>query len=69
MREKSKIYEKIWDENVVDKKEEGKWIIYIDRNIVNEVKRKKEFEGMKMEGRKVRKKEKKIEVVENKVKK
>jgi len=48
------LYEKIWDAHVVEKREDGTCLIYIDRHLVHEVTSPQAFEGLRMAGRKVR---------------
>ena len=48
------LYEKIWDDHVVERREDGSCLIYIDRHLVHEVTSPQAFEGLRMAGRKVR---------------
>lgn len=48
------LYEKIWNEHVVDEQEDGTCLIYIDRHLVHEVTSPQAFEGLRLAGRKVR---------------
>jgi len=48
------LYEKIWDDHVVERRPDGTCIIYIDRHLVHEVTSPQAFEGLKRAGRKVR---------------
>ncbi len=48
------LYEKIWDAHVVESREDGTCLIYIDRHLVHEVTSPQAFEGLRMAGRKVR---------------
>ena len=48
------LYEKIWDAHVVDRRDDGTCLIYIDRHLVHEVTRPQAFEGLRVAGRKVR---------------
>ncbi len=48
------LYEKIWDAHVVDQRDDGTAIIFIDRHLVHEVTSPQAFEGLRMTGRKVR---------------
>ncbi|MPT47410.1 MAG: 3-isopropylmalate dehydratase large subunit [Sphingobium sp.] len=48
------LYEKIWDDHIVDRQEDGTCLIYIDRHLVHEVTSPQAFEGLRMAGRKVR---------------
>ena len=49
------LYQKIWDDHVVHKGEDGTCLLYIDRHLVHEVTSPQAFEGLRMTGRKVRK--------------
>jgi len=48
------LYEKIWDAHVVDQRDDGTALIYIDRHLVHEVTSPQAFEGLRKAGRKVR---------------
>ncbi len=48
------LYEKIWDAHVVERRDDGTCLIYIDRHLVHEVTSPQAFEGLRREGRKVR---------------
>ncbi|GGD79466.1 3-isopropylmalate dehydratase large subunit [Croceicoccus mobilis] len=48
------MYEKIWDAHVVDRREDGTCLIYIDRHLVHEVTSPQAFEGLRAAGRRVR---------------
>ncbi|RJF85613.1 3-isopropylmalate dehydratase large subunit [Sphingomonas cavernae] len=48
------LYEKIWDSHVVEKRDDGTCLIYIDRHLVHEVTSPQAFEGLRASGRKVR---------------
>jgi 3-isopropylmalate dehydratase large subunit len=48
------LYEKIWDAHVVERREDGTCLIYIDRHLVHEVTSPQAFEGLRNAGRKVR---------------
>ena len=48
------LYEKIWDAHVVERREDGTCLLYIDRHLVHEVTSPQAFEGLRMAGRKVR---------------
>ena len=49
------IFDKIWNNHLVDKQENGTCLIYIDRHLVHEVTSPQAFEGLRKSGRKVRK--------------
>jgi 3-isopropylmalate/(R)-2-methylmalate dehydratase large subunit len=48
------LYEKIWDDHVVEARPDGTCILYIDRHLVHEVTSPQAFEGLRREGRTVR---------------
>ncbi len=48
------LYEKIWDAHVVETRDDGTCLIYIDRHLVHEVTSPQAFEGLRVSGRKVR---------------
>ncbi len=47
------LFEKIWDEHIVHKQDDGTCLIYIDRHLVHEVTSPQAFEGLRLSGRKV----------------
>lgn len=48
------LYEKIWNAHVVETRDDGASLIYIDRHLVHEVTSPQAFEGLRAAGRKVR---------------
>ncbi|MFN3517773.1 MAG: 3-isopropylmalate dehydratase large subunit, partial [Novosphingobium sp.] len=48
------LYEKIWDAHVVERRDDGTCLIYIDRHLVHEVTSPQAFEALRASGRKVR---------------
>ncbi len=48
------LYQKIWDAHVVERRDDGTCLIYIDRHLVHEVTSPQAFEALRMSGRKVR---------------
>ncbi|WP_298853328.1 3-isopropylmalate dehydratase large subunit [uncultured Sphingomonas sp.] len=48
------LYEKIWNAHVVDRRDDGTCLIYIDRHLVHEVTSPQAFEGLRVAGRPVR---------------
>ncbi|MCB2014615.1 MAG: 3-isopropylmalate dehydratase large subunit [Sphingobium sp.] len=48
------LYEKIWDAHVVERRDDGTCLVYIDRHLVHEVTSPQAFEGLRIAGRKVR---------------
>jgi 3-isopropylmalate/(R)-2-methylmalate dehydratase large subunit len=61
------LYDKIWDDHVVDEQPDGTCLIYIDRHLVHEVTSPQAFEGLRLTGRKVRAPEKTLAVVDHNV--
>jgi len=51
------LYEKIWDAHVVETRDDGTSLIYIDRHLVHEVTSPQAFEALRLSGRKVRRPE------------
>ena len=49
------IFDKIWNNHLVEKQEDGTCLIYIDRHLVHEVTSPQAFEGLRNSARKVRK--------------
>ena len=47
------LYEKIWDAHVVETRDDGTALIYIDRHLVHEVTSPQAFEGLRQAGRAV----------------
>jgi 3-isopropylmalate/(R)-2-methylmalate dehydratase large subunit len=48
------LYEKIWAAHVVERREDGTCLIFIDRHLVHEVTSPQAFEGLRVAGRRVR---------------
>jgi len=48
------LYQKIWDEHVVERREDGTALIYIDGHLVHEVTSPQAFDGLRQAGRRVR---------------
>ncbi|TXC70862.1 3-isopropylmalate dehydratase large subunit [Sphingomonas ginsenosidivorax] len=48
------LYEKIWAAHVVERRDDGTCLIYIDRHLVHEVTSPQAFDGLRLAGRKVR---------------
>jgi 3-isopropylmalate/(R)-2-methylmalate dehydratase large subunit len=61
------LYDKIWDDHVVDTQPDGTCLLYIDRHLVHEVTSPQAFEGLRMARRKVRAPEKTLAVVDHNV--
>ncbi len=61
------LYDKIWDDHLVDTQADGTCLIYIDRHLVHEVTSPQAFEGLRMSGRKVHAPEKTLAVVDHNI--
>ena len=61
------LYDKIFDDHVVDRQPDGTCLLYIDRHLVHEVTSPQAFEGLRMAGRQVRHPEKTLAVVDHNV--
>ena len=61
------LYDKIWDDHLVDEQKDGTCLLYIDRHLVHEVTSPQAFEGLRMAGRKMRHPEKTLAVVDHNV--
>ncbi|WP_102961150.1 3-isopropylmalate dehydratase large subunit [Mangrovicella endophytica] len=61
------LYDKIWDDHVVEQQEGGSALLYIDRHLVHEVTSPQAFEGLRMAGRKVRHPERTLAAVDHNV--
>src|SRR5271169_7149876 len=61
------LYDKIWDDHLVDEQPDGTCLIYIDRHLVHEVTSPQAFEGLRLAGRKVRAPDKTLLVVDHNV--
>ena len=48
------LYEKIWDTHVVETRDDGTALIYIDRHLVHEVTSPQAFEALRVSNRAVR---------------
>src|SRR3954454_2642205 len=47
------LYDKIWDDHVIEQQPDGTCLIYIDRHLVHEVTSPQAFEGLRVAGRKL----------------
>ena len=45
------LYDKLWDSHVVETRDDGSVLLYIDRHIVHEVTSPQAFEGLRLAGR------------------
>lgn len=61
------LYDKIWDDHLVDEQPDGTCLLYIDRHLVHEVTSPQAFEGLRTSGRKVRAPQKTLAVVDHNV--
>src|ERR1043166_9597983 len=61
------LYDKIWDDHLVDEQPDGTCLIYIDRHLVHEVTSPQAFEGLRLAGRKVRAPDKTLCLVDHNV--
>jgi 3-isopropylmalate/(R)-2-methylmalate dehydratase large subunit len=61
------LYDKIWDAHLAHEAEDGTCLLYIDRHLVHEVTSPQAFEGLRMNGRKVRAPDKTIAVPDHNV--
>lgn len=61
------LYDKIFDDHVVEQAPDGTCLLYIDRHLVHEVTSPQAFEGLRMAGRKVRAPAKTLAVVDHNV--
>ena len=48
------LYEKIWDQHVVEQRDDGTCLLYIDRHLVHEVTSPQAFDALRLAGRQVR---------------
>jgi len=49
------LYDKIWNEHIVHKQDDGTTLLYVDRHLIHEVTSPQAFEGLRLSKRKVRK--------------
>ncbi|HWJ74978.1 MAG TPA: 3-isopropylmalate dehydratase large subunit [Kaistia sp.] len=61
------LYDKIWDDHVVEETPDGTAILYIDRHLVHEVTSPQAFEGLRIAGRKVHQPTRTLAVVDHNV--
>jgi 3-isopropylmalate/(R)-2-methylmalate dehydratase large subunit len=61
------LYDKIWDDHLVDQQPDGTCLLYIDRHLVHEVTSPQAFEGLRTAGRKVHAPQKTLAVVDHNV--
>ncbi|WP_419731264.1 3-isopropylmalate dehydratase large subunit [Lichenicola sp.] len=61
------LFDKIWEAHVVDRLEDGTAILYIDRHLLHEVTSPQAFEGLRLSGRRLRRPDATIAVVDHNV--
>ena len=61
------LFQKIWDDHLVDSQDDGNCLIYIDRHLVHEVTSPQAFEGLRNTGRKVRRPDLTIAVADHNI--
>src|SRR6266567_1739988 len=61
------LYDKIWDDHMVDEQPDVTCLLYVDRHLVHEVTSPQAFEGLRLAGRKVRAPEKTLAVVDHNI--
>src|ERR1700761_235484 len=61
------MYDKIWDDHLIEDDPNGASLIYIDRHIVHEVTSPQAFEGLRLSGRKVHSPDKTLLVVDHNI--
>ena len=61
------LYDKIWEQHLVDEQDDGVCLLYIDRHLVHEVTSPQAFEGLRMSNRRVRRPEATLAVADHNV--
>jgi 3-isopropylmalate/(R)-2-methylmalate dehydratase large subunit len=61
------VYDRIWDDHLVEEQPDGTCLIYVDRHLVHEVTSPQAFEGLRSSGRRVRAPERTLAVVDHNV--
>lgn len=61
------LFDKLWDSHVVEQLPNGTALLYIDRHLIHEVTSPQAFEGLRMAGRKIRKPEAMMAVIDHNV--
>ncbi|HKU96878.1 MAG TPA: 3-isopropylmalate dehydratase large subunit [Vineibacter sp.] len=61
------LFDKIWDAHVVERRDDGSCLIYIDRHLVHEVTSPQAFEGLRASGRRVRRPDLTVAVADHNV--
>ena len=61
------LFDKIWDAHVVEQAADGPTVLYIDRHLIHEVTSPQAFEGLRLAGRRVRRPDATLAVVDHNV--
>jgi 3-isopropylmalate/(R)-2-methylmalate dehydratase large subunit len=61
------LYDKIWDDHVIEEQDDGTCLIYIDRHLIHEVTSPQAYEGLRDAGRKIHAPDKTLAVVDHNV--
>ena len=61
------LFDKIWDDHVVERSSDGTCLLYIDRHLVHEVTSPQAFEGLRLSGRRVRRPDATVAVTDHNV--
>ena len=61
------LFDKVWDDHVVDRLPDGTCVLYIDRHLVHEVTSPQAFEGLRLAGRTVRRPDATIAVADHNI--
>lgn len=61
------LYDKIFEDHIVEQRDDGTCLLYIDRHLVHEVTSPQAFEGLRLSGRKIRSPDKTLLVVDHNV--
>jgi 3-isopropylmalate/(R)-2-methylmalate dehydratase large subunit len=67
MSEPRTLFDKIWDSHLVDRQDDGTCLIYIDRHLTHEVTSPQAFEGLRLSGRKVRRPDLTLAVIDHNI--
>jgi len=67
MAEPKTLFDKIWDDHLVETQDDGACLLYIDRHLVHEVTSPQAFEGLRVAGRRVRRPEATLAVADHNV--
>ncbi|MCH9020326.1 MAG: 3-isopropylmalate dehydratase large subunit [Proteobacteria bacterium] len=67
MPEPRTLFDKIWESHLVDERDDGVCLLYIDRHLVHEVTSPQAFDGLRAAGRKVRRPEAALAVADHNV--